>query len=493
MLMLEAICVRFNRPNPDSRCPFRPLFLQSSAFLMPVCAPSMISRLFMRSDSVRLRVILITMAALLFVIRPSLAQEVVTSPSESDAPTSYSSSTQSALQSFAQPTNPGVHYVLHGASDVSSEPRRFQYGLQLAFRGVYDDNINITNTGHISDYYFTFEPVLTLGFGDIDGQENNYLRLDYLPAFSFFLDHSENNAFQNVIDLRGLHSFGRLTLTLLEEVAILDGTDLRSLSNQTSPGTNPNLDVASRQQYQTYQTRLNANYNLSGKTFLSGGIDSLIYDYNSSSLLSSGDVSGNLFINYIYSDKLVVGLGGTGGYNFVESPNPDETFEQANIRLSYRATGKVAFNFSGGVEFRQFQDSSRDTYISPVFELSAIYTPFDGTAIVLTGTRRTYNSAVIGGQDFAGTNITASFRQRFLQRIYLGVIGGYDNSDYFSTVSSASANRVDDYYFIEPSVDVSITRFWSFGAYYLHRQNDSSLSSFSFNDNQVGFRTALVF
>jgi len=189
----------------------------------------------------------------------------------------------------------------------------------------------------------------------------------------------------------------------------------------------------------------------------------------------------------------VIGVGSTGGVDFVDNPNPDETFEQANVRASYQATGKIAFNFSGGVEFRQFENNSRSEYISPVFELSATYQPFDGTSVTLAGSRRTFNSGVLAGQDFAGTTITASLRQRLLQRFYVGVSGGYQNSDYFSTVSGVAANRQDNYYFIEPTLDFSITRFWTVGGYYLHRRNDSSFQSFSFDDNQVGIRTGLTF
>ena len=48
-------------------------------------------------------------------------------------------------------------------------------------------------------------------------------------------------------------------------------------------------------------------------------------------------------------------------------------------------------------------------------------------------------------------------------------------------------------FFIEPTVDFNVTRFWTVGGYYLHRRNDSSFQSFKFDDNQVGVRTGLVF
>ena len=400
---------------------------------------------------------------------------------------------QSIVETASEPTPAPLNPVPE--HEVSAEPRRFQYEFQVTARGIYDDNINITQTNKISDYYFTIEPVLTLGFGDITGHEDNFLRLDYAPSAFFFADHSENDAVQQLIHLEGQHQFARLTLTLAEEIALLDGTDLRSVSDATAPGSHPNLDVSGRTRFQTYNTRLGASYDLSGKTFLSSGVDSLITKYDSSNLFSSEIISGNIFINYRYSEKVVVGAGGTAGYDFVDDPNPQQTFEQANARVSYQATGKVFFNLSAGVEFRQFDNSSRGEYISPVFELSASYKPSDATTFTASGSRRTFNSGVLAGQDFAATTIGAALQQRLMQRFYFAVNAGYQNSDYFNTVSGIAANRQDNYYFIEPAVDFSITRFWSVGGYYLHRKNDSSSTaqSFSFSDNQMGFRTRLVF
>ena len=84
-------------------------------------------------------------------------------------------------------------------------------------------------------------------------------------------------------------------------------------------------------------------------------------------------------------------------------------------------------------------------------------------------------------------------QQRLLQRIYLGLAAGYENADYFATATGVSATRNDDYYFVEPSVDVLITRYLSAGIYYLHRQDFSSFDFFSFYDNQVGVRATLRF
>src|SRR5438105_5925199 len=189
-----------------------------------------------------------------------LAQESVVTTTAATGSSAPSSQPVVEMDSSSPTLNPAAESNLHTTTDlrneVTAEPRRFQYGLQVTIRGVYDDNINITQTAHVSDYYFTIEPVLTLGAGDITAHEENYIRLDYAPSLFLFLDHSENDAVQQLIHLEGQHKFARLTLTLGEEVAILDGTDLRTLSDVSSPGGHANLDVSGRTRFQTYNTRI---------------------------------------------------------------------------------------------------------------------------------------------------------------------------------------------------------------------------------------------
>ncbi len=215
-----------------------------------------------------------------------------------------------------------------------------------------------------------------------------------------------------------------------------------------------------------------------------------VTDY--SQFTSSQALSGNLFLNYAYSPKLTVGLGGTGGRQFVDQSNADETFEQGNFRASYLLTGKLSASGSVGIEFRQ-HDSGQGTYVSPVFDLGMTYTPFDGSAFTVLGSRRTTNSASLAGQDFTDTQFTVSGSQRFLQRFFFRLTGGYENVTYLAATPGISSPREENYYFIEPGIDVKITRFWYAGGFYLHRQDDSSLSIFAFDENQAGIRVTFTF
>ncbi|HVF70751.1 MAG TPA: outer membrane beta-barrel protein [Chthoniobacterales bacterium] len=373
----------------------------------------------------------------------------------------------------------------------SGIPRRFHYQFRLGVRGVYDDNINLSQDDRISDWYTSIEPAIMLGFGDTTDRVENYIQFNYLPAIFLFADHSENNSVQHVARLDGQYRINRLTLNLSQMVQIMDGVDVQTQDAAGGLDQQVNLDVAGRTRFNIYTTHLNAAYYVAGKTFLSSGLDYTATHY--SSLISSDAFSGNFFLNYDYSSKLTVGIGGSAGFNTVDEPSPDQQFQQANVRLSYRATGKIDFAASGGVEFRQFDGDLRDQYISPVFEIGVNYAPFDGTKLSITANRRTLNSAVLASQNYAVSNISAGLQQRLFQRFFLGINGGYENSEYYSTVGAAGPERSDNYFFIQPSIAVRVTRFWSVGAYYSHRVNDSSFDAFSFHDNQVGFRSGLTF
>src|SRR5205814_2268294 len=143
-------------------------------------------------------------------------------------------------------------------------------------------------------------------------------------------------------------------------------------------------------------------------------------------------------------------------------PTPNQTFEQVNARLTYQATAKLGLYASACAEFRQF-DGNRSTYTTPVFEVGLTHHPFEGTTINLAAGRSIYNSGFLGAQDFANTYVVGRFQQRLFRRFYLGLGGGYENSNYFAAADNISAPRNDDYWFIEPSLDVLITRWLSAG------------------------------
>jgi hypothetical protein len=375
-----------------------------------------------------------------------------------------------------------------GETIFSHEGGLFHYQLSLTVRGVWDDNIFISHTDKVSDYYFAIEPVITIGVGDIEGRNRSYLTLSYMPSAILFVDHSDQDAFNNLISLSAGYSTGRLTLTLNESIALLQSANLNSFFDTT--GLWANTDASAPTRMNIFYTSATANYALTPKISLQGEFTSPSYAYPGH--ISDYTIAGGLYVYYNFKPKLSVGIGGTFGYNWVDEPTTDQYWEQVNLRLNYQWTSKVGLYASAGVEFRQF-DGNRDTYDSPVFEVGLSYNPFSGTFITFAAGRRIYNSGYSPNQDFASTYVAGRFQQRLFHRFYFGLGAGYENSDYFPTDRDTNARVTQDYWFIEPSVDVLINRWLSAGVYYLHRESSSDDVFFGWQDNQVGVRATVRF
>jgi hypothetical protein len=431
------------------------------------------------------------------VSRPNLAISLVLgmlslSPSSTFSqnpepePTSTSSGTETSPPVSDEISRPSrdVQIATNG-NLVNENFRRFRYNVSVTVREVYDDNVNISSANRVADWYTVIEPGIHLGFGDSAGGFN-YLSFDYIASAYFFAEQTERNGVEHLIHLAAQHDFGHLILGLSEDVRILDGTNLNSLSNTT--GVQANTDVGRASRSNTYNTVLTGSYDLTGKLFLSGQASYAVSDYET--LISSHVASGNLFINYVYSPKLVIGVGATGGVNSSDGPTSDETFEQMNVRANYIVSGKISLSISGGIEFRQFGGGDS---VSPVYEIAGSYRPFENTIINIAGSRHTVSSASLAGQDYSETSISLTFSQRLVSRVNFSFGIGYTNSNYLSASTGDSTARSDDYFYIEPAVDLSVTRYWSIGFYYLYRQDSSTFALFSFYDNQFGLRSSLIF
>jgi len=423
---------------------------------------------------------------------PSSEQAFPSSPDPWSPSRSYTSAATTVVPApvASAPYGGGGSYNVFPAGETvySAETRRFHYQLSLTVRGVWDDNIFLNHSNKVSDYYFAIEPVITIGLGDIAGRSRSYLRLDYMPSAILFVDHSDQDAFNQYLHLEGGYSSGRLTLSLSEDIAILESANLNSFYDTT--GLWANTDASAPTRLNIFYTRLRADYQLTGKMFLQAEFDSPTYFYPNN--ISNYTIAGGLYLYYNWLPKLSVGIGGTFGYTWVDEPSTNQTFEQINLRLNYEVTAKLSLYASAGVEFRQF-DGNRDTYDSPVFEVGAAYHPFSGTFISLAAGRIIYPSGYVSNQDFGATYVAARFQQRLFHRLYLGLGAGYEHSNYFATDRDVNATRDDDYWFIEPSLDVLITRWLSAGVYYLHREDSSNEDFFSWEDNQVGVRATVRF
>ncbi len=371
-------------------------------------------------------------------------------------------------------------------------PRRFQYHFRISLLETFDDNVFLDKHNKQSDFITVIQPGVTLSIGDVENRTDRFVRFDYSAGIYLFARRGGEDNVQHLLRLDAQYRFQKLTLTATQEVQILNGADLSGIDNGGTQVSRVNLDVAGRTSLNIYTTSLRADYPLTGKTSLDLGLLYSLSDYET--LINSEVFSGDVYVNYALGSKLTVGGGISGGYAPAENPTPDETFEQISLRLNYVLTGKISFTGSAGVESRQTGGRGGSS-VTPVFDFSALYLPFDGTTVGFSANRRVLISAINGGQNYQSTGFSLSVRQRFYTRFSLSLSGGYENDHYVSALDGVNATRDDNYFFIQTGVDVTLRDHISAGLVYQHRENLSSgsVDATSFSDNQFSARITFSF
>lgn len=342
-------------------------------------------------------------------------------------------------------------------------------------RATWDSNIFITPSDEQSDFYFTLAPGVTVGRGDFrsemrdawsfrerferdrkeDAEDINHVFLTYMPSVTKFVDHSEEDTFDHDVLLAGEWEIKRLTLGVHARFQTLNL---------------PDPDVSERVERNIFNAAITSHYNFSGKTSFELNAYNSIRDYETRVDITEWRLAG--WINYQVLPKITASAGITGGYVDVSS-GPSQNYEQALVRLRYYATEKLRLLATAGVELRHFDDDTSDQ-TNWVFSVAGDYSPFDGTYTSLQAYRRTQSSASAAGLNYTLTGFDAQVRQRFLQKYYFRLAGGYQFLDYDAYGSDATAPETHIYY-LRPSFGFDFSEALTFELGVEFRKNDSNV------------------
>ncbi len=363
-------------------------------------------------------------------------------------------------------------------------PSRWRLLLGLGFSAVYDDNIYLENDDTDEDFIFTISP--SIGF-DVGDPKGNYLSLIYTPSFVFFADNSEENAVEHAVDLL----FRRQTERWLLEANF----GFRSLSGSSFGDEDDEDDrgelLGERVDRDTYVAGLRATYSVSDKTSVETGIAAAFTDYEE--FLDTLDIVSRTFVDFRVTGKTRLGFGFGFGYAETEG-GPEQVYEQALLRVEYNPTSKITLHADGGFEFRQVDGGDNQT--NGIFGLGVVYTPFENTILSLNGYRRVRPSSAIENSNYTATGVTASLKQRFLQKYYVSVASGYEHTEYESLgdhEDRANSAGEYNYFFIRPAVEFRIRDRANIEFFYEYRNNESDFEEFEFANNRVGVKVGITF
>ncbi len=399
-----------------------------------------------------------------------------------------------AQEPAAAPVAPAVPAPPANSAAGEEDAQSWKFVARASASATYDDNIFIQRTNPQDDVIYRVAPSFGWGIGSFRGEfsplsstphflaqtgeeelpRKDFAFVGYTPEAVFFdRHHGEDD----------VNHDARIAARREEPLWNAEG----ELHFQSVADTNIDLGQRLRQTY--YSASLGGEYALTGK--INGGLrfDGVRSDYDAG--FSSTDAHGKIYADYQIAPKTLVGFGIVVGYLDVAGGS-NQDYQQPVLQLKYQATSKLSFTGQAGEEFRQFASGIRDRS-QFAFLLNGNFEPADGTTLTVSGRRDTQSSAQYAGENIVQTVYQGGVRQRFWQRVYLSLTGGFARENYENNRVVAVVARRDDYSFYKAALSGDITRRGTLELSYEYRKNDSSLANFSFNENLASLGVSFLF
>jgi hypothetical protein len=344
----------------------------------------------------------------------------------------------------------------------------------LSIGSYYDGNIFLANNGAQSDYVMNISPGLDMRLGNDDSLF--YLTADYTYGYNYYIQHPDLDDSDQNLRTQLQWTMPRTVVSLSAGVTSSEGQD---------------VDAGSRIRQNLYSLALDTHYDFSEKTSWAASASYSRADFNG--LIDSAQYEGDLYFDYQYSPKTQFGIGGAVGD--LEVPgSPHQLYEQANVRASYLASGKLTFNGQLGMELREYQGGVGSTF-TPVFSLGAAWAARPGTSMTLTGSRSMYASAILNDQDYTATSFDFTIQQRITDYVDVSFSAGFVNSAYSATATNVDAPREDNYYYLRPAIEWRALSWMSVGIFYEFSQDLSSGTggTNSFSRDRGGVNIGILF
>jgi len=415
---------------------------------------------------------LLWLASPLVVSRVVAAPNVIANPGLGPAP-------QPAVAQQDAINNEMNVFVPNGTAIDKSLPQPFQYGEftvrpHLDYSVSYGDGIQTAPTNQQETAIQQITPGISLDYG-------THWTLDYAPTIRFY----SSSQFKDGVD----ESFSLAGRTHYEDWAF-------GLSQTFLYTTAPTAETAAQTEQQTFSTALTASDVLNDKLSLDLGLNQ---DFNyADNFQNSKDWSATVGLNYIFWPRLTAGMSTTLQY-VNEDIGPDQTSEQLNANLSWRATDKISFVLSGGFEDLQYADSSISDTLTPVFSGAIQYHPVKDTQIALNASR-SISPSIIPGSDTTSTSFGLSVSQKLFKKFNLDLGAGYGISKYTEVIPLIEQlspseyrfflynfHRTDDTYTFSARLSHPFYKRGTWSVFYSYSDNQSSQNGFSYTSNQVGF------
>jgi Putative beta-barrel porin 2 len=415
-------------------------------------------------------------SVLFLPIDTALAQDVISSPAPTTAVPAAVQEVQnsSPMQVFAPPPDTAPPLPLQ-LGPITLHPH-------LDYQLSYGNGIQSSPGQARNTIINQVSPGILFNLG-------KHWTLDYTPTLFFY----SSSSFQNVVNQSVRLGWGSVY-----------GADwFFSGSQSYSSSSNPEVETAAQTDQETFATALNASYQFNEKMSLDMGLNQdLNYVGNggntknqiqnqvqqSQNLANSKSWSTLEWLNYQFWPRFNAGLGAGFGYNQQDN-SPDSIYEQYQVRVNWRATDKVSFQLSGGLQDQQYLSGGASDLLTPIFGGTIQYQPFEQTKLSVTASRTVSNSS-FQNQVTINTGITADLNQRLLGKLNLDLSGGYATTEYQASASGLSTSRNDNLFSFGARLSCPLLKRATVSVFYAYSNNASSQSGFATAGSGYGYTSS---
>lgn len=412
---------------------------------------------------------------MLLAIGPLVDEQITAAPSVIGSQAPVTPLTTDWQQ--AQPNEMAV-FIPFGEAQANPLPQIFRYGPLLLrphanYRFLYGNGVQSGPSNQQATAIHEISAGIALNLG-------SHWAADYTPTFRFY----SNPQFRDTVD----HA-----LSLTGGIQYEDWTF--GFSHNSLFSTAPLAETGGQTELETHATALTASRMLNSKMSADFGLNqqiNIVTGFQDSYTWSTLD-----WLNYQFWPRLNIGLGAGGGYVKIDdssqargtnSLNLDQTFEQVQARINWRATDKISFQISGGLEDRQFNTTGSSDSLNPIYGASIQYQPFKVTQISLSANRTVSSSDYyLAAQQSESTVLSLGLNQRLFQTFNLGLGMAYTQTEYSTSLGPLSANRTDENVSFNVRLSHPCFKRGTWSVFYQYNDNRSSQPGFAFQSNQIGF------
>jgi Putative beta-barrel porin 2 len=306
-----------------------------------------------------------------------------------------------------------------------------------------------------------------------------YWSVDFSPTLRYYSSSQLQDEFDYTAGLVGHTRFGDWDL---------------GLSQNVSSSSAPISETGAQTDENNYSTALTASYifneTMSLDSSVSQNLDYVTDPYgataNTNAAQGTRTWSVKESLNYQLWPRLTLSLVPSGGYIGSDTV-ANQTFEDVEARVRWRATDKISLDLSGGFNDQQFLAAGYRDSINPVFSASIQYQPFQVTDITLTASRTvSASSYYIFAQASENTMVSLGLNQRLFKKFHANLTFTYTSEDYTESIGPFSGKRTDNMYSFSARLSHPLTQRGTWSLIYQYSENESTLGGLGYNNSMVG-------